>query len=373
MGRPFGTERSPFRSFGGHVDRQLETGNPVERLDGSREPGGSRRAKRAQNQGARRSRRGPRPEEVRAERQEQVRETRRDRESGARGARNERAKRLEGGSNRPASGGDSAGAPDFGARLRQRAGGSAERAAEPASRAPGEAPIKNVNDPQPSRAQGDSLASATEAQGAPQITQLATWKASPPPGSGAVPPTQATQGLGRPAAALAPVTPASLEAGQGLESEPSADGDAPETVAPRSADVEAYERASSVLKQLRLELNPALRSANVQLYPADLGRVSIRIRVDEGRVHASVRAESSQTLALLEAHVPELLATFESQGLEAGDLDLGLGFGGESDGQDSDSGAPAGEPSELQTQYTPLDTDRLARAIVERGGLDTYA
>lgn len=89
------------------------------------------------------------------------------------------------------------------------------------------------------------------------------------------------------------------------------------------------EQASDILKQVRLHLSPETRSATVNLKPAELGRVSIRIVVDGDQVQALVRAESPEALEALEQYMPELQAALGDRGFQEADIDLSLGFEGE--------------------------------------------
>jgi len=86
--------------------------------------------------------------------------------------------------------------------------------------------------------------------------------------------------------------------------------------------------AADVLQRIRLELHPGLRSATVQLAPAELGRLSIRLRVREGGVDAVVRAESAEALGLLQQHVHELESALADQGFGEASLELVLDQGG---------------------------------------------
>ena len=118
-------------------------------------------------------------------------------------------------------------------------------------------------------------------------------------------------------------------------------------------------------------MNPALRSATVQLAPADLGRLSIKLRVLDGRVHAEVRAESAETLSILERHIPELQASLASSGLEAESFDLSLGMGEQESGGSAAEQQPS-TPGESSGDVS-IETELLARAVARRSGLDTYA
>ena len=100
------------------------------------------------------------------------------------------------------------------------------------------------------------------------------------------------------------------------------------------------EQASDVLKQVRVHLSPETRSATVNLKPAELGRVSIRIVVDGDQVQAIVRAESPEALEALDQYMPELQAALGDHGFQEADIDLSLGFEGEESASSVD---PQGE------------------------------
>jgi flagellar hook-length control protein FliK len=84
------------------------------------------------------------------------------------------------------------------------------------------------------------------------------------------------------------------------------------------------QRSSQVMRQLRMHLNPGMRSATVHLHPAELGRIQIKLRTANGEVHAVLRAESEEALAILERHIPELEAAFADQGYEQMSFDFVL-------------------------------------------------
>jgi flagellar hook-length control protein FliK len=180
---------------------------------------------------------------------------------------------------------------------------------------------------------------------------------------------------GRPAA-----EPATLEAqaqpAQRFELAARAD-DVRAAEAPRSqpAPTPAEQHAVDILRQLRLELALGRREAHINLEPAELGRISVKLALDRGLLRAEVRAESSDTLAVLQRHVPELRAMLEARGVTPESLDFQLGFqdgrrGGAQDG-DSRRGAQSGtqEPTNVFTRAA-----REVRSLV-RGvwGIDTYA
>lgn len=244
----------------------------------------------------------------------------------------------------------------------------------------------------PAAAGADPLAGATETGGtatatdaeapaeAAAVPQLA-WNRSTAAraalGTEARPTTRAIAQGASPAATTSQA--ATSRAGGGEQAAPAAREAKPTPAAARAEaqaepapSPERVERAAEVMRQFRMQLNPGMRAATIELAPADLGRIRVEMKLDEGKVRAVVRAEKPEALAALEAHLPELRAALEQQGLVADDLDLGLGFaddprrGAQGDaprGANRASDAPAIEP----------DQRSLARAMARNTGVDFYA
>ena len=99
--------------------------------------------------------------------------------------------------------------------------------------------------------------------------------------------------------------------------------------ASRASEVDS-QRALRAIEQVRVQLRPGQRAAEIQLAPAELGRLAIRLKVERGNVHAVVRVEQPETLAALERFLPELRAALSAQGLDVGGMDLGLAGDGAS-------------------------------------------
>lgn len=146
---------------------------------------------------------------------------------------------------------------------------------------------------------------------------------------------------------------------------------------PRSepAPTPAERHAADILRQLRLELAVGRHEARLQLEPADLGRIAVRLALERGKLRAEVRAESSDTLAVLQRHVPELRAMLEARGVTAESFDFQLGF---QDGRHG--GAQGGDERRGARSGASEPTSTFARAAREvrslvRGvwGIDTYA
>lgn len=149
-----------------------------------------------------------------------------------------------------------------------------------------------------------------------------------------------------------------------------------ESQAPAPAPPPADTRAADILRQVRLHLVPENRVATIQLEPASLGRIAIRLALRKGQVDAQLRVEHRATLDMLMRHVPELRTALERQGMQSGSFDLQLGF--------SDRGAhreERNEPRPPTTSHstptpfsaTPAMRAALTRALDRSGGVDTYA
>lgn len=142
--------------------------------------------------------------------------------------------------------------------------------------------------------------------------------------------------------------------------------------APELSEAQEAQRSSQILKQLRMRLHPGLRSATIQLAPAHLGRLSIRVTVDGGEVHAIVRAESEEALAVLQKHVPELEAAFADQGFE----DMSFEFMLDQQTSDNPEGWTPGQDVSAQLVTlveTQIDPALRARQTLSDLGVDTYA
>lgn len=353
IGRPFGTERPPTLSLRRHAERQTQARGPVERLEREVEAGGRRRTRKQEENDGRRGSRGARPEELRAERAAEDRPTRRAEEADGRSRSAARRSRLDGGGRELAA--DPTEEPgSFGSHLKARtAAREAERPAQGARRA--------ATQPEP-----------TAPQTAPPTPLQVTPSTAPAPaGHGPVgeapPPAAAATARGQvQAAAPAEVRPAAREGAR-----PVSEAKAP-APSPEPGEAQEARRATQVLQQLRMHLHPGLRSATVQLNPAELGRLAIRVSVEEGGVVARVAAESEEALAVLQRHVPELEAAFADQGFEEMSFEFVLDqhAGGET-GEEGES-RDLGRALERRLEEDPVH-QHLRRAASNGVGVDTYA
>lgn len=134
-------------------------------------------------------------------------------------------------------------------------------------------------------------------------------------------------------------------------------------------------RAADILRQVRVELSPAIKEAVIQLHPAELGRISIRLTVEDDRFVARVRAEKREALDALERHLPELRAALTRQGVETQQFDLALGFHDERRANDGKSDRAARGRSNTNEEPVGGLAERSPRLrrIAGGSGIDTYA
>lgn len=143
----------------------------------------------------------------------------------------------------------------------------------------------------------------------------------------------------------------------------------------RASEVDS-QRALRAIEQVRVQLRPGQRAAEIQLAPAELGRLAIRLKVERGNVHAVVRVEQPETLAALERFLPELRAALSAQGLDVGGMDLALAGDGASGFSESfDESAPR----HATAAHDPDPTPALERHVnlpaigVSDDAVDTFA
>ncbi len=303
-GRPFGTERSPIFSLSRHVGGQTRTESPVERLDRDVGAGGRRRSRQKDKDPGQRAQRGKRPEEARGERQAANQPSRRSAEAKGREAqasrRTDTSSTAQSGSSSPIDGQLTQAPPSFHSHL------SSKAPVEPSSLTLAAKSELEGTPPEVALAAPDPVFVRDQK---PVTTGLASLRGvqagTAAPGAG-----RATPGLAQLALAAAP-----------SESRPTATtkkatASEPTPAQEELSQVEKAQRSSQILRQMRLHLHPGMRSATIQLAPADLGRLSIRLRAENGEVHAILRAQSQEALGVLESHLPELEAAFDDQGFE---------------------------------------------------------
>jgi len=248
---------------------------------------------------------------------------------------------------------------------------------EPTSTARGDAPRASAGPGgDPAGSGTPSGTSAGEASSAPSQALVPQAGAALAPGQGAT--GAASSSAAGPAAPISATTPNEATA-TFLQAARGGRGVAGATKAAVPAgDTALVEHAAEVLRQIRLALNPSAKRVVVDLNPEELGRLTIKMTMQDGRVSALVRAESPQTLELLERHLPELRAALAEGGVETGDIDLQLA----SDGRSREHSPPLRHPTPA-TLHSVASTSEEA-AIAEPGSkppsrtpvdgsVDTYA
>ncbi|MDF1800992.1 MAG: flagellar hook-length control protein FliK, partial [Planctomycetota bacterium] len=174
---------------------------------------------------------------------------------------------------------------------------------------------------------------AEAAPGAPALAGVAGFApaTAATQASASAQPSSTVQAAGRAAAARpAPASP-NAQAAQAAPGPPGATAQAGAPTSPSDAlgelltqREEALERESSILRQLRAHLAPGRREVSLNLNPAELGRMQLRLAVRGGRLTAHLKAESHEALAAIERQLPELSASLEAQGFEVQAFDLEL-------------------------------------------------
>ncbi|MBI5364257.1 MAG: flagellar hook-length control protein FliK [Planctomycetes bacterium] len=134
-------------------------------------------------------------------------------------------------------------------------------------------------------------------------------------------------------------------------------------------------RASEVLRQVRVAITPELKHAVIHLHPAELGRISIRLTVEDEGLVARVRAEKREAIDALEKHLPELRAALSRQGIQTQQFHLALGFQDERKPGDARAGrsphARGRTPSEAVSEND--EPIQHVRRVLSESAIDTYA
>lgn len=128
-------------------------------------------------------------------------------------------------------------------------------------------------------------------------------------------------------------------------------------LSPGTPAAPAHPVAIQVGDSLKWILRQANPSAELQLHPENLGKVTIQLKVDGTQVHAKVWASEASTLPLLQDHKAYLEVSLRQQGLNLGSFDLQQGSRGhQPQGEASSKPAFGPSPEEkaaLARQETP--------------------
>jgi len=86
-----------------------------------------------------------------------------------------------------------------------------------------------------------------------------------------------------------------------------------------------WEQISTVIREQVMNRSQDLKQLDIQLHPADLGKIQIDLRWENGQVHLQVQASQAATAHLLQNHLSDLRQDLANQGINCGMLQMGQG------------------------------------------------
>jgi flagellar hook-length control protein FliK len=189
--------------------------------------------------------------------------------------------------------------------------------------------------------------------------------------------------------AAAGVDPSAQSAGAAMQTAPAVAG-VPDTASgtlatpatstalqPQTSTLDAGELPQRLGERLRWLIDDGVQEARLQLHPADLGSIDIRVRVDDvGTAHVWFAAEHPAARAALETALPQLRERFASDGLDLQSSAVSAqGRGWDSQGQSPSSARFAGVSATAvdDTAETVHSTAASSRSAVHDGLIDRYA
>ncbi len=93
----------------------------------------------------------------------------------------------------------------------------------------------------------------------------------------------------------------------------------------KTVAVPVWEQVSTVLREQVMNKSQDLKQLDIQLHPADLGKIQIDVRWENGQVHLQVQASQAATGQLLQDHLSDLRQALSHQGVNCGMLQMGQG------------------------------------------------
>ncbi|MGK2937804.1 MAG: flagellar hook-length control protein FliK, partial [Solirubrobacteraceae bacterium] len=125
-----------------------------------------------------------------------------------------------------------------------------------------------------------------------------------------------------------------------------------------------------------------IASANLELYPAELGKVQVRLRSGSGGLSATMTVDRPEALQALQAAADQLRQSLEDQGVEIVRLDIGLSAqarddeartGARSDGRDSSGGTSRRGGTDAVTDHDHDDAPPTMRPLIPGALVDVRA
>lgn len=101
-------------------------------------------------------------------------------------------------------------------------------------------------------------------------------------------------------------------------------------LAPNVADgktmvLPVWKQIASVFQEQVINRRQALKELDIQLHPADLGKIQIAMRWENGQLHLQLQATEAGTAQLLQNQLLDLRHTLTSQGVNCGMMQMGQG------------------------------------------------
>jgi len=155
---------------------------------------------------------------------------------------------------------------------------------------------------------------------------------------------------------------------------------APASVHGLQTPVQSPEFAQALGQQISVLVSKGIQQASLQLNPAELGPVSVRITLDGQQAQVHFGADSAVTRSVLESSLPQLASAMSDAGftLTGGGVSQHSGNGADPSSNGS-SRAPLGAEGAGARTVSGLGTaddsqsTRVLRSRVRLGGVDTYA
>ena len=93
----------------------------------------------------------------------------------------------------------------------------------------------------------------------------------------------------------------------------------------KTVAVPVWEQISTVIREQFMNRFQDLKQLDIQLHPADLGKIQIDLHWENGQVHLQVQASQATTGQLLQNHLSDLRQALSNHGVNCGTLQMGQG------------------------------------------------
>ncbi|MBK6939972.1 MAG: flagellar hook-length control protein FliK [Planctomycetes bacterium] len=224
-----------------------------------------------------------------------------------------------------------------------------EAASDSARRSPNDGETRDASTPAESRARGAETASVTH-----------STSSSP-----ALPQRGAESGMREPNVVNASSTAQAIARG------PAAPATSAPAAMPHAVPIQA------ILAQVRSQVRGGAHAINLRLDPAELGRLTLRFRMDGDQLHVSVRASRPEVVEALRADLSAFADTLRDAGIDLTGLDIDLAAPRDGDSTPAfadllgESGSQGG--SHRDPELTTVDPAEPSRSRVHDGLVDILA